>query len=424
MQKENKRTARNGVCVYSYKNPNVNSFYLSLFLRAGSMYEDESNRGMTHFLEHALIRNVNAVEGGKMYSLLDASGIEFNASTYSEMVQFYVTGATKNFATASALLLKLFSPIVLTSNEIRAERDRIRAEIRESDDRTSLSSFSSATVHSGSTLSHSILGTLSDISRVNAKRLEEYRKRAFTSENVFFYATGNYSDEDMDTFVSELGNIVLKAGEKRSNVAPVSQNFGKRVPKVYIKNADYTMLRFTFDMDMSELRFGVDDLLYDILLGGYSSRFFTELCVKRGLVYDLSGAVEKYRNIGSFFFTFEVKRGLVYEAVSLVLDILTELKNTLLSSSACMKAGYVDNGKMLIDDARETNFTFAYDNHIMNAGYSSVEERSMLYECITPEMIREAARAIFRPENMTLTMKGDKNKIDISRLENILAAFK
>lgn len=422
--KEIKRVAKNGVCVYGYKNPRVNSFYISLFVRSGSMYEDEGRRGMTHFLEHALIRNVNIVMSGKMYSLLDKNGIEFNASTYSEMVQFYITGSSGKLPLASELLLKLFSPISLTSEDMRAERDRIRAEIRESDDKTSLSTFSSSIVHEGSSLSHSILGSLSDVSRISASRLEAYRKEVFTAENVFIYVTGNYEQAHMDALLDALGEVPLPHGVKRENLAPVSQKFGKREPKVYIKNADYTMLRFTFDMDMSRLLFGVDDLIYDILLGGYSSRFFTELSEKRGLVYDLSGAVEKYRNIGSFFFTFEVKGGSVYEALELVLDILSELKASLISEDECMKAGYTDNGAILADDVRETNFTFAYDNHILGAGYSSIEERSALYSAITPEDIREAARVIFRPENLTLTMKGNKKKLDCERIDGILRSFK
>lgn len=422
--KEIKTVAKNGVCVYSYKNPKVNSFYISLFVRSGSMYENEVARGMTHFLEHALIRNVNAVMGGKMYSLLDKSGLEFNASTYSEMVQFYITGSREKLSLASEVLLKLFSPLSLTAEDMRAERDRIRAEIRESDDKTSLSTFSSSIVHEGSTLSHSILGSLSDVSRISATRLEAYRKEVFTAENVFIYVTGNYEQTHIQTLLDMLAEISLSHGAKRENLAPVSQNFGKREPKVYIKSADYTMLRFTFDMDMSRLLFGADDLIYDILLGGYSSLFFTELSEKRGLVYDLSGAVEKYSNIGSFFFTFEVKGGSVYEAIELVLNILSEFKSTLLSDDECMKAGYTDNGAILSDDVRETNFTFAYDNHILGAGYSSIEERSQLYSKITPQDIRAAARIIFRPENLTLTMKGNKKKLDTERIESILKSFK
>ena len=85
-----------------------------------------------------------------------------------------------------------------------------------------------------------------------------------------------------------------------------------------------------------------------------------------------------------------------------------------------MKAAYVDNAYMLLDDLRDFNFTFAYDNHIMSVGYSSVEERRRLYESVTPEEIRRVACKIFTPDNLTLSVKGNKKKIDADRLREII----
>ena len=85
-----------------------------------------------------------------------------------------------------------------------------------------------------------------------------------------------------------------------------------------------------------------------------------------------------------------------------------------------MKAGYVDNAYLLYDDSRELNFTFAYDNHIMNLGYENIEARRDAYTSVTPKRVREVARELFRPENLTLTLKGNKKKIDINKLEEII----
>ena len=85
-----------------------------------------------------------------------------------------------------------------------------------------------------------------------------------------------------------------------------------------------------------------------------------------------------------------------------------------------MKAGYVDNAPMLLDDPRELNFTFAYDNHIMELGYSSLEDRIAAYKAITPARLMECARCIFTPDNLTLTVKGRKKTIDCGRIQEEL----
>lgn len=418
MYKEQSRVTKNGVTIYSYKNPGLHSFYISLFLRAGSMHEETS--GITHFLEHAAIRNVGAVMNGELYPILDRCGMEFNASTYSEMVQFYITGASSNFDLASGIISGLLSPIILSSSEIKTERERIKAEIRESDDRTSLATFGNNIVHEGTTLARTITGTLGGVERITKTRLEEYRKSVMTGENMFFYVTGNFTEENLDTLACEIEKYSLEKGTLTPNIAPVCKSFGKRKQRVHVKNADFTMLRFSFDMDMSKMTVAESDLLYDMLLGGYNSRFFIEMSEKRGLFYDISGSSERYENIGTFVFSFEVRGGSVYDAVETAISLLREFKENLPKEEQMMKAGYTTNAYLLYDEPRELNFTLGYDNHIMSGGYLSVEERAERYRAITPERMREVARVIFRPENLTLALKGNKKKIDILKLEEII----
>ena len=418
MFKEQSRVTKNGVTIYDYKNPALHSFYISLFVRAGSMYE--SKQGITHFLEHVAIRNVNSVMGGELYSTLDRLGIEFNASTFSEMVQFYISGASENFSVAAEIISKLLSPISLSASEIKTERDRIKAEIRESDDKTSLSAFSNNIVYEGTTLSYPITGSVGGVNKISKNVLEEYRKSVMCGENIFFYVTGGFGEDDLKKLASEIEKYSLDRGEMRENIAPVCQNFGKRDGRVHIKNADFTMLRFSFDMDMKKMTVAESDLIYDMLLGGYNSRFFIEMSERRGLFYDISGSSERYNNIGSFVFSFEVRGGSIYEAVETAVDLLREYKERCPMPHEMMKAGYVTNAYLLYDDARDLNFTFAYDNHVMSSGYKSIDERASRYRDITPERIREVSDTIFRLENLTLAIKGNKKKIDASKIEEII----
>ena len=157
---ERRTVCKNGLEIFDYKNPNIHGFFVSLFLRAGCMYESDSERGITHFLEHVLVRNVNKLSDMNLYRTLDRCGMNFNASTYAEMVQFYVSGASCHFEKSIEILDKLFSPIALLKNEVDAERRRIKAEIRENDDKSSLSAFSSERVFEGTSLAFSITGSV------------------------------------------------------------------------------------------------------------------------------------------------------------------------------------------------------------------------------------------------------------------------
>ncbi len=417
-------TAPNGIKIYSYKNPALHGFNISLFLRAGLMYEGKDEQGITHFLEHVLIRNINKQKGGKLYATLDRHGVEFNAATYSELVQFYAQGASANFSVGADVIAAFFNPIILTASEIATERKRIKAEIRESDEKNSMTSFSASEVYSGTTLAGSITGTNKSVDRITLTRLEEYRKRVFIKENVFLYVTGSFTEDDLASLESLVGSVELRDAESdddiHKNLAPVSRYFGNRGATVAVKNADYTSVRFSFDMDLSRIDDNAADVLYDMLLSGYSSPFFIEMSEERGLFYDTSGAVEKFKNIGSFYFGYEVKERDIYDAAEITVNILNDYARNLREPSEVIKAGYVDNAPLLYDDMRELNFTMAYDNHIMDAGYKTLEERIEAYRRVSPEVIRDTAKALFRPENLTLTVKGNKKRIDAERLKQIV----
>ena len=414
-------TAENGIKIYGYRNPALHGFFISLFFKGGSMYESDDEVGITHFLEHVLVRNVNKLYSMRLYEMLDRYGLEFNASTYAEMVQFYLSGATENFRHAADAAARLLSPIALSKAETDAERRRIKAEIRENDDKNSMSSFAMSEIFGGTTLKNSITGTNKSVDKISVKRLENYREREFTRDNLFYFVTGNYSDDDLKYLSSLVGvyNLSLPSGEKKENIAPVPCNFANRGARVAVKNGDYTAVRFNFDLDMIEVPSPVTDLVYDNLFAGYNSPFFIKMSEERGLFYDISGSTERYRNIGNLYFSFEVREKDIYDAVKCSIEILRSFKDNLLTDDNCMKAGYTDNAGLLLDDSREFNFTFAYDSRIMGFDYSDINERRAAYERITPEDIQNAARKIFTPQNLVLTVKGCKRKIDTDRLRAI-----
>ena len=115
-----------------------------------------------------------------------------------------------------------------------------------------------------------------------------------------------------------------------------------------------------------------------------------------------------------------MKEAKLAEAVGITVDILRRFKSSTVAEKDFITAGYIDNAMMLYDDYRELNFTFSYDNHIMALGYESIEARRSAYKAVTPERLRELACDIFTPDNLTLTVKGKRSRIDTAALRDIL----
>ena len=418
---EEKRISKNGVEIYTYKNDSLHSFFISLFVRAGSVYERGGDLGITHFLEHVAIRNVNKRMGGELYRELDRHGLEFNAYTCQDFVQFYISGSSDNFSVGRDMLLGLFSPIELTVDEINAERKRIKAEIRESDERSSLTAFSNGIVYSGSPLANPILGTNRTVDGITRSRLEKYRQKVFSAERIFFYVTGNFTDGDIDGLCDRVGEIDIPSGEVLCTTVEKPTDFLKRGGGVYIKNAEYTMLKFTFDIEAELAERPECDIIYDMLLSGYNSRFFIEMSENRGIFYDINGSLDRFFGLATFTFSYELAERDIYRAAEISCEILRRFVECELSERDIIRAPYTTNAYMLFDDAREFNYTYAYENCILRRNYRSVEDRVAEYASVTPESVREVARRIFRRENLTLTVKGRRSRIDQKRLADIIS---
>ena len=120
---EEKLITSNGVEIYGYKSPYLHSFCLCLYVKAGPLYEEEGENGISHFFEHTAFRSINTALDGELYRRADLLGITMNAVTYKEFIQFKITGATEKFKESVDILCEIFTPFNVPKNEIDIERN-------------------------------------------------------------------------------------------------------------------------------------------------------------------------------------------------------------------------------------------------------------------------------------------------------------
>ena len=421
---EKKYITKNNIKIYSYKNEGIHSFCIGLYLKAGCLYENEENNGITHFFEHVSFKNLNNSIGMDLADYLDMYSLDINGCTYKEFVQFKVSGTSKNFGKASDVISLLLSPLNLKKEDIECERKRIKAEIRELSEKTSLDYFTNNIVWAGTPQKNTICGEVRNLDRIDFKDLSDFQKQAFSEDNFFFYVTGNFSEED----ISYLGDCVSKyeitknaKSAKKENSVILPHNFLNREENIFIKNSKYTLIRFSFDVDLKEQSPEALDLLFDVLFYGEKAVIYKELSDKKGLIYSFDWAFEQYMNAGILYFEFEVRKNKLYEAVASVVNVLKSLETSCRERLKFIKPRYIDNAFLISDHAENFNWERAYECHIIRLNYNSIEEKIKLYESVCEEDLNKASIKIFQKKNLTLTLKADKKSVDIKTLINIIS---
>ena len=418
---EKRKITKNNIEIYHYPNENTHSFCLSLYIKAGALYEADKDNGLTHFWEHAIFRNINHQMGGHMYEEIDKLGLFFNGATYKEFVQLYVIGAPKNFAAATDILLKIFQPMTPSLDQLKTEQQRVKAEIREAEDFKSLDYFAGTHAWKDTSLRNTILGTKGNVSGFNKKRLATYHQEMIAAENLFFYVTGCVDEEMIENFAGKVGELDVptvetSGGIRRENMAPIPENFGNRDLLINVKNSQYTMVQYSFDLVTTKYTYAELSLLYDILFSGENALLHQELSEKRGMIYSFSSTLEKYSNIGRLFFVYEVAMRDLYESVEITTKELARLGESIEKRLALVLPEYTDNAYFIYDDNEGFNWQRAYENHIMNGKLTSIEETREQFLAVTPERLKEMAGEIFTRENLVLSLKADKKKLDVDRL--------
>lgn len=410
---------KNGVTVYSYQNQSISSFAISLFLRSGPMYENEKENGFAHFFEHIVFRNINAIMGGRLYETLDKCGLYFNAATYVNYVEFTISGASKHFDEAAKIISLVLSPFILPSSEIETEKKRIKAEIRE-DGEGSLDRFSDKEVYGGTALARPITGKCGDVERFGLNMLRTERKKLLTKENIFFYVGGCFKDSGLSLLAALIEAQDIYSGTKYTNIAPVPPRFGKRDCSVTVKNAPQTSVKISFDIKNGSYSFPELFCLCDSLFAGESCPMYRELSENTGLIYSYDEALNCFENISFLNVSYEVRADRLIRSIETVIRMFKAAKTTAGDRLKLVTPAYTDNAYISLDSAETISSDFGYFNHILGCKFTSVGDRIAAFSSLSKEHITSLANETFTVENLVISIKGNKKKINVSEIKKIV----
>ncbi len=409
----------NGVKICSLVNPNLNSFCLSLYVRAGSLFENSSNNGISHLFEHVVFRNLKS-KYDNFYELLSIHGIDFNGCTYKEFISFTLNGPCREFDFACEILCGIFDYINLSRIEFDNEKRRIKAEIREQDERASLDYFFNRIVWKDSEAEKTVLGYCKFLDNISVKKLNEFRNECFSQENCLIYITGNVNEKNIDKLKERINTFdIQKIKCMRNNSVSVNRDFFHRSCTVNVKDDYWHYVKMGFDVDCSKYSNAVLDLLYEILFKGDKALIHNYLSEENPLIYSYDSTLEQYDNIGNLNFKFEIDKNKIDEAITAIVKLLNDIKSGYFNFEANLKA-VLYYAEMEFDRPDDLNWSMAYYNHILNT--QPIDYSDELYGRfrITKEQVIDAAKEIFQVKNMTVAIKGNKKRINAKHLENIL----
>ncbi len=290
----------NGIKVVTENMDGVRSAALGLWVRTGSRDETPEQAGISHFMEHMLFKGTPTRDAMEISSAFDALGAEVNAFTSRECTCFYSRMIDNHFPECFEILADMLVNPLFSQDTVVPEREVVLEEIARSEDTPDDHVFDvfMDALYPTHPLGRPVLGTQSVVSAFTGDDLRSYHEQHYTSGNVFVVACGNIDH----------AKVVAQAEQLLSGlkVAPFKQRGGfEDVPAISL--ACSTKESEQAHIVIGKRIFGADDskryafqMMNSALGGGMSSRLFTEIREKRGLVYSVFSTAQLCEGSGQF----------------------------------------------------------------------------------------------------------------------------
>ena len=411
----------NNTKLYAFTNENLNSFCISFCVRAGSIFENKENNGISHLLEHTIFRNIKKKYPDEFYDLLSLNGLVFGACTYRELIRFYVSGPSFGFDFACEVICSVFDELSVSNKEYVLEKKRIKAECREKNNIHSIGNFFMRNIWADTNNEKTVLGFCKNIDKITLSQLEDYRRKMFCGENVFFYVTGCVSESDIENLISKISEQdIPKNGEKMKNEIILSKNIYNRDFNVKIRDSSYYLALFGFDVDTKKHSGAVCDILYDVLFLGDNALIYKYISEDNPIAYSYDSTFEQYDNVSNVHFDFEFLRNKEIESINCVIDALNDLKCGRFNFEANLRYE-ISKWITILDDAEELAWSLAYYNHILDTEpVDYTADKLSRYSDVTKEHVMKAAKEIFTTKNLTLVLEGKKSKLKLEKITEAL----
>jgi len=276
--------------------PGLRTLALSVAVRGGARWEDESQSGWSHLLEHLVFKGAGGMGARDIVERIEAEGGSINAATGYERTSFEVRALDGSLGLGMQVVSDLVFRPSLDPTEIEREKDVVAQEIAEAFDTPDDHVFEMAQTRAfaGQSMGRPILGSVESLRPVTRASIGDWRARLYSPDRMVVAVSGAVEEAELLALAERwFGNAVAQAAD-----APYSATFtgGAATLSRRIEQANLVFqlpaLSAT-DHDLSAMR-----LFTEILGGGMASRLFQNAREARGLAYAIDAYHEAYEDTG------------------------------------------------------------------------------------------------------------------------------
>jgi predicted Zn-dependent peptidase len=324
-------------------------FCIYVCVSAGSIYEEPQEAGMSHVLEHMLLKRTKKYSESILISKLAEMGGITNATTDKDMTCYYVYTVSDNWRQAVDIMASVVREIDIRPDELAKEKQVVVEEINMRRDKfMDLYNLAvSSVLAPGNPYDKHVEGTTSKILNLNRSSLVSYYKKRYGTYVVLANCPGQIKRQ-VSKYISAKFGLHEKPIPSPSNDLPKFRN------GVFVINRDksqYThMISFpTYPKKEYKKNIIVNFIRFAVINGSFKSRLMYILRTRLALVYHISSSNDVYRDIGLLNIESSTTTNNLMKIISVFVSVMKKLHEQGLSEKDLrfFKKAYLSNKKLV-----------------------------------------------------------------------------
>ena len=413
-----KTVLSNGMRVISEEMPYVRSVAVGCWVNAGSREEEDSESGITHFIEHMVFKGTANRSADEIAYSIDSIGGHLDAFTTKETVAFTAKVLDEHVPRALDVLSDLVLYPAFREDDIEREKGVVLEELKMDEDNPDylIHEMFVGNFWKGHPLGRPIIGTEETVSSFMAPQLRDFFARTYSPANLMLVAAGNLPhDELVGLADARFGG--LKPGKPaRHEVAPESH------PSVTLRDKP--------SLEQVHLYLGVPSypiahpnrhagyVLNTILGGGISSRLFLRIREHEGLAYSVFSDLGVFSDGGLLSVYAGTSIATARRVIDHVLEEMKQFKETAVGAEELRRAkDYMKGSLTLSLESTSSHMSNLARQERYFQRFASIEEVHEKIEQVDAAEIEQVAQEWFQPEKIALAVLGNLNGFTINRDE-------
>ena len=394
--------------------PYARSVAISIYLKAGSRYEEHSKTaGISHFLEHICFKGTAERPNPRDISFaIDSLGGTFNAATYREMTCYYAKVASEFTNQSLDLLLDMIQNSLCLDEEIEKERGVILEELAAVQDTPSelVSLLVDSLIWPNQPHGRDIAGDNETVNNISRSTIINAYQKQYVANNAIISIAGAIKSDEAISLINEKIND-WQPGQPDQWIPNHSSNNSRSG----LISKDTGQTHITVGMNsissVNQQRYALD--LLSICLGeGMSSRLFLRLREELGLCYDIHSYSAQLLDTGMFGIYAGVDSSNIEKTIANIRSELEKLANPL-------EKFELERAKAIMRSRIELSME---NTRAVSAWYGTLatleqqletpEEALENYEKVTTKDIQNLFQEIYSPNKTFLAIVGPFQTIE------------